>query len=122
MFWKGILDMNTFAINGKLYKAAPLTFNTVCDLDEMGISIEDMQRKPLSTIRGYFTVCIGGNKELAGAEIEAHILNGGKFDGIVEAMTKEIAASDFFQKMMNKETETETETEEIPETEETPAE
>ena len=89
--------MNTFTVNGTEYKAKPFDFNLVCDLEDMGISLEDMGNKKMSMVRAYFAICAGKGNEFAGKEINAHLVGGGKFNGIIEAMNKEMEISDFFQ-------------------------
>lgn len=89
--------MNKFKVNGIEYKAKPFDFNLVCDLEDMGISLEDMGRKKLSAIRSYFALCAEKENEFAGKELNAHFVGGGNIDGIAEAMKKEMEISDFFQ-------------------------
>lgn len=98
--------MNTFVVNGKEYKAKAFDFNLVCDLEDMGISLEEAGRKPMSMVRAYFGLCAGKGKEYAGKELEAHIIGGGKFDNIMSAMSEEMEKSDFFRNL-NKTEETE---------------
>lgn len=89
--------MRTFAINGKLYRAVPFTFNTVADLEDMGIRMEDAQKKPMSLVRAYFALCAGGNREYAGAELQAHMIAGGNLTDLSDVMTAEMNDSDFFR-------------------------
>lgn len=89
--------MNIFKINGTEYNAKPFDFNLVCDLEDMSVPLDDMGAKKMSAIRGYFALCAGGDKESAGKEINRHFINGGKIDGIIDAMSKEMEASDFFR-------------------------
>ncbi len=103
--------MNTFTVNGKEYKAKPFDFNLVCDLEDMGVSIEQAGNKPMSMVRAYFGLCAGKGKEFAGKEMEAHIIGGGSFDDIMNAMSDEMEKSDFFRSL-NKKSETETTTDE----------
>lgn len=91
--------MKTFTINGTEYKAKPFDFNLVCDLEDMGISLEQAGNKPMSMVRAYFGLCAGKGKEFAGKEMEAHIIGGGKFDDIMTAMSDEMEKSDFFQSL-----------------------
>ena len=91
--------MNTFKINGTEYKAKPFDFNLVCDLEDMGISLEQAEKKPMSMVRAYFGMCAGKGKEYAGKELEAHIISGGKFDDIMTAMSDEMEKSDFFRNL-----------------------
>lgn len=89
--------MNKFTINGVTYIAHPFGFNTICELEEMGVSIETANDKPMSMIRAYFGICSGLDKENAGKQMELHLINGGNFDDITEAMSKEMEVSDFFR-------------------------
>lgn len=98
--------MNTFTINGTKYKAKPFDFNLICDLEDMGISLEQARNKPISMVRAYVGLCAGKDKEYAGKELEAHIISGGKFDDVMIAMSEEMEKSDFFRKL-NKTAETE---------------
>ena len=99
-----------FVINGKRYTAKPFDFNTVCDLEDSGISLAEMAKKPMSMARAYFSLCFKGSTEDAGKEIQAHIVSGGDFTDLYEAMGAEMNESDFFQ-ALNKRTEEETPTE-----------
>lgn len=104
----------TFTINGKLYQAREITFNTICELEDAGVSLTEIESKPISTVRSYLAVCAGGNKEAAGKEIEQHIINGGSLDEIMTAFREELADSDFFQaltKAANEETQESQDTE-----------
>lgn len=91
--------MNTFTVNGTEYKAKPFDFNLVCDLEDMGVSLDEAGRKPMSMVRAYFGLCVGKGKEYAGKELEAHIIGGGKFDDIMVAMSDEMEKSDFFRNL-----------------------
>lgn len=91
--------MNTFTINGKEYKAKPFDFNMVCDLEDMGISLEEIGSKRLSSIRAYFGLCSGLSKEKAGKEIEQQFIKYGELDEISEALNKEMESSDFFHSL-----------------------
>lgn len=91
--------MNTFTVNGKEYKAKAFDFNLVCDLEDMGISLEQAGKKPMSMVRAYFGLCAGKGKEFAGKEMETHIIGGGTFDEIMAAMSDEMEKSDFFRNL-----------------------
>lgn len=94
--------MRMFIVNGKEYRAKEFDFNTVCDLEDLGISLEEMENKPLSMIRAYFQLCAGMGKVEAGKQIEQHLINGGKMEDVVKAMSDEMGASDFFQALKAK--------------------
>ena len=89
--------MKAFTVNGKEYKAKAFDFNMMCDFEDMGISIEDMGKKPMAVVRAYFALCSGRGKDFAGKEMESHLINGGSFDDVVSAMSEEMEKSDFFR-------------------------
>ena len=95
--------MNTFEINGVKYTAKPFTYNTICDLEDMGVSLQDMQNKPMSVVRAYFAICAGKGAEFAGEQVEAHIIKGGNFNDVLEAMNAEMEKSDFFRALQSRE-------------------
>ena len=102
---KGKVKMTKiFSINNKTYTAKEFDFNLLCDLEDMGLSLEDIEKKPMSLIRTYFMFCSGLTKEQAGAEIEAHIANGGQFNDVVNVMGEKMNESGFFRSL-NKGTE-----------------
>ena len=91
-----------FVINGKRYTAKPFDFNLVCDLEDSGVSLTEMSKKPMSMARAYFALCFNGDKVTAGKEIEAHVKTGGNFNELYEAMGAEMNESDFFQALNQK--------------------
>lgn len=95
--------MRTFTINGKRYNAKPFDFNTVCDLEDSGVSLKEISKKPMSLARAYFAICLNGDTEKAGQEIQAHVLNGGTLEEIYTVMGEEMNDSDFFQALNQKE-------------------
>lgn len=88
--------MNTFKVNGIEYKAKPFDFNLVCDLEDMGITLNNMSGRNTSLIRAYFGICSGLSKEKAGKEIEQQFIKYGDLNEISEALDKEMKNSDFF--------------------------
>lgn len=99
--------MKIFTVNGKEYKAKAFDFNLICDLEDMGISLETASSKPMSMVRAYFGLCAEKGKEYAGKEMEAHIIGGGSFNDIMSVMSDEMEKSDFFRNI-NKMSEQET--------------
>ena len=93
--------MKYFTLNGKEYKSKELDYNTACDLEDMGVSLEMANTRPMSMVRAYFACCADISKEAAGKEIEAHIVAGGKLDDVIE-----VESSSFFR-ALNKTAETE---------------
>lgn len=86
-------------INGKKYTVKGFDFNMVCELEDMGFSIEDMGNKPMGMVRAYAGICMGVDKDLAGIELANHIENGGNFDEILEAISYEVENSGFFRSL-----------------------
>lgn len=59
----------------------------------------DMQRKPMSMVRAYLSICLNTSLEVAGKEMEEHIVSGGDFEEIMKVITDEMNDSDFFQNL-----------------------
>ncbi len=100
---------NTFTVNGITYVAKPFNFNLICDLEDAGVNIEDMGKKPMTVIRAYIAACMNGTVEEAGSQMELHIVSGGDFSGVSDAMQKEMEESDFFL-ALSKRTQTDSQT------------
>ena len=94
--------MRTITINNHLYPAKPFDFNLLCDLEEQGLSLEDIEKKPMSLIRTYLAFCAGMDKANAGKEIEAHVIAGGNFDSVTEVIAAEMEDSGFFRALREK--------------------
>lgn len=94
--------MKRFVISGKEYIAKEFDFNTVCDLEDLGVSLEDMDEKPMSMMRAYFQLCAGVNKIEAGMLLQKHLISGGKMDELTKAMSAAMEESDFFQALSQK--------------------
>ena len=88
-------------INKKIYKIPELNYNTICTLEEMGISLTDMDKKILSTVRGFLALAMNGDYEKAGKEMEEHLRNGGSLDETLEEINKAVEESGFFQALNN---------------------
>lgn len=91
--------MNTFTLNGNVVVAKKFDFNLVCDLEDMGVSLQESGKKPMAMIRAYIALCLGSTVELAGKELEEHLANGGSFEALYETMSKEMENSDFFRNL-----------------------
>ena len=88
-----------FTVNGKSYRAKEFDFNLLCDLEEQGLRLEDIDKKPMSLIRTYLAFCANITKEQAGKEIENHLINGGEFNDVIETMSEAMNESGFFRSM-----------------------
>lgn len=100
---------NTFTVNGVVYTAKPFDFDMVCELEDMGVSFDRIDKMPMSLIRAYFAVCANTDKEQAAQLIQNHMIKGGKLDDVTDAMGKEMENSDFFRALQPKEEKTSTE-------------
>lgn len=97
----------TFNLNGIDVVAKEVDFNLVCDLDELGVSLESIGTKPMNALRGYVAVCIGGSLADAGMLLQEHMVNGGTIEEVLNVFVAKMEESDFFRqisKMENKET------------------
>jgi hypothetical protein len=87
-------------INNKEIKLPDINFNTMCDLESMGVSIVSMQAKPLITVRAFTALAMNADLETAGKEVEQHLFNGGKLLDMLNEINKAVEDSGFFQKML----------------------
>lgn len=87
----------TFTINGKEYEAVKFGINTICDMEEIGVSITDLKGKNFAALRAYLALCMKKRKDVAGDELESHVINGGSLEELGEIMGKEVEESGFFQ-------------------------
>lgn len=101
--------MRKITINGKNYNAKPFDFNLVCDLEDMGIAMGDLGRKPMVTLRAYVALCMNVALGVAGKEIEKHLASGGNFEDAIKVMSEEMEDSDFFRTLSQTENEEVTE-------------
>ena len=88
---------NKFTVNKVVYIAKPFDFDMVCELEDMGVTFERIDKMPMSLIRAYFAICAGTSKEQAALLIQQHLMNGGGLEDITEPMAKEMNDSDFFR-------------------------
>ena len=96
------MTANRFTVNKVTYTAKPFDFDMVCELEDMGVTFERIDKMPMSLIRAYFAICAGVSKEQAAELIQNHMINGGKLEDITEPMAKEMNDSDFFRSLAEK--------------------
>lgn len=84
-------------VNGRNYRAKELDFNFLCALGEAGISINEIDKKMMNTLRVYVAMCMDVDSDVAGAEISSHIINGGTFEELAEIFSEKAESSDFFR-------------------------
>ena len=96
------MNAKKFTVNKVVYTARPFDFDMVCELEDMGVTFERIDKMPMSLIRAYFAVCAGVSKEQAAELIQNHLINGGKLEDITEPMSNEMNNSDFFRALSEK--------------------
>ena len=106
------MSTRVFNVNNKTYVAKEFTFNLLCDLEDQGLSLEDIEKKPMSLIRTYVAFCGNVSKEVAGREIEAHVTSGNKLNDILEVLSEEMNNSGFFRSLRENSEKEEGETQE----------
>lgn len=89
-------------INNKEYKLPELTFNSMCMLEDMGIALTGMDKRVLSTVRGFLALAMDGDYESAGREMQAHLANGGTLDEMMQEINRAVSESGFFQALAKK--------------------
>lgn len=100
--------MERITINGHSYPAKELDFNFLCELDEAGIQVTDIGNKIMSVIRVYAAFCMGVSHEIAGNEINQHVINGGELKDVIDVFGEKAENSGFFQAINNKTTQAKT--------------
>lgn len=84
-------------LNGKSYKATPFDLNLICDFEDAGISLEDIDKKMFNVVRQYVATSMGVDVRTAGKEITDHVSNGGSMDDVTDVMTQMMDESGFFR-------------------------
>ena len=84
-------------INGKSYKAAEFDVNFVCEMESLGIKIDDIGKMMFNTIRTYVALSMGVDVKTAGKEITEHMKNGGTLEEVSEVMSAMMDESGFFR-------------------------
>lgn len=91
-----------FEFNGKQIKLE-FDYNSMCEMEDIGLSINDLQNKPLNMIR--FMIYNSLRKldkkitqEEAGKELMEYFANGGNLEELTEKISKAVEESGFFPK------------------------
>lgn len=86
-------------INGKAYPTKEITFNTVCQFEDMGIPMSEIEAKSIMFVRAYAAMCMDKKADQAGDEIEKHVMNGGSIDELADVLRQAVEESGFFRAM-----------------------
>lgn len=89
-------------LNGKQYTIPELDFNAMCQLEEMGVALVSLDKKVMSTIRGFLALAMRTDIDTAGKALETHIINGGDLTEIMNEINKAVEESGFFQALQQK--------------------
>ena len=98
---KGGSRMNSVTINGRQYEIPEITFDAICELEESGVYLLNMDRKNpkiATMIRGLVAWITRLDPEDASKEIQAHIENGGNIMDILTGVTSALNSSGFFKR------------------------
>lgn len=83
-------------INGKTYNAAKFDVNFMCEMEDNGIQLDEIDRKMFKLVRMYVALSMGVDPVEAGKAITEHMRNGGTLEDISEVMSAMMEDSDFF--------------------------
>ena len=92
--------MAKMKLNGTEYRIPELDFDAMCDLEERGVNLLDMNSveekgKTLTTIRGLVAWIMDTDLKTAGHEIGEHLKNGGGLEDIIYGINAAIEESGF---------------------------
>ena len=84
-------------INSKDYKIDKvIDFNAICELEELGLSLSDLKKTKMTSIRALLAYVGGMDTDTAGAEIMEHLKKGGSLDDFTPLIDSFVEC-DFFQ-------------------------
>lgn len=83
-------------INSKDYTLKNVDFNGICELEDLGLSIDTLRKSKMNACRALLAYHGDMTAEEAGTQIMEHLKNGGEFDDF-SPMIEALVNSDFFQ-------------------------
>ena len=87
---------NKVTINSKDYTFKNIDFNGICELEDLGLSIDGIKKGKMNACRALLAYHGNMTSDEAGNEIMAHLKNGGGFDDFAP-MIDNLVNSVFFQ-------------------------
>ena len=89
--------MKKITINSKDYNIDKvIDFNAVCELEDLGLSLTDLKKTKMSSVRALLAYMGDMSSDEAGKEIMEHLKNGGSFEDFTPLIDS-LVESDFFQ-------------------------
>lgn len=91
---------NTVVINGNKYDVPEMDFNAICDLEERGINLLNLDNgtpKIASMIRGLTAWIMDTDQRTAAEELQKHIEAGGSIVDVMDAVNTALTESGFFK-------------------------
>lgn len=89
--------MKKITINSKDYNIDKvIDFNGICELEELGLSLSDLKKTKMTSIRALLAYVGGIDTDTAGLEIMEHLKKGGSFEDFTPLINI-LVESDFFQ-------------------------
>ena len=92
--------MTVFVINGKTYTATELEFKDICKMErDFNVSFANMENKTFSALNAFFAMSANISADEASRRLQDHVINGGNFEDIANALGEAMKESHFFQAM-----------------------
>ena len=89
--------MKKITINSKDYNIDKvIDFNGICELEELGLSLSDLKKTKMTSIRALLAYVGEIDTDTAGVEIMEHLKKGGTFEDFTPLINS-LVESDFFQ-------------------------
>ena len=89
--------MKKITINSKDYNIDKvIDFNGICELEELGLSLSDLKKTKMTSIRALLAYVGEIDTDTAGVEIMEHLKKGGSFEDFTPLINI-LVESDFFQ-------------------------
>lgn len=89
--------MKKFTINNIEYNYKNISFDIMCQLEDLGTQPGDIFVKPMNFVRAYFAVLADIDLASASKEIETHMTAGNTLSQLLDLINDDLENSDFFQ-------------------------
>lgn len=86
-----------FILNGKNLVLPDFTFNTIIELEDMGIALSDLGASTMKFIRAFIAIALDVDQKEAGLAIENFIIDGGDLAALFEVVSEGITESGFIK-------------------------